>query len=206
MKRIGALLVIAACQQRSAADLPWLDGLDVTAKSTGVAAPSSDEPSEDCGAGAMQPIKLVADVAPRAGRETIVASYAAGITIFDAEDRLIAETAGYPCEGTEDELDVIAVGNAYGTAMLALAATTGGRRETQTFVGLYRLPSLDPMFAGTVELREDERIARGSIHLFPGGLVYTRPRGLPHIWRLDPAGVYVPVLPDEPHAEPVATR
>jgi hypothetical protein len=90
--------------------------------------------------------------------------------------------------------------------MLALVATTGGRRETQTFVGLYRLPSLDAMFAGTVELREDERITRGSIHLFPGGLVYTRPRGLPRIWRLDPAGVYVPVLPAEPHAEPLASR
>lgn len=207
MKRITALLVVAACQP-PAADLPWLDGLQITAKSTGVERPSApgDEPPEDCGVAAMRPIELVADVAPPAGRETIVASYATGITIFDAEDRLVAETAGYPCLGSADELDIIAVGNAYGVPMLALAATTGGRRETATFVGLFGLPSLDPMFAGVVETRDDERVTRGSIHLFPGGLVYTRPGGRPHLWRFDAAGVYVPVLPEVPHAEPVATR
>jgi hypothetical protein len=202
MKRIATLLVVAACQQPTD-DLPWLEGLHVTAKSTGASTPA-DEPPEDCAASAMRSIELVADVSPRAGRERIVASYATGIVVHDSEERTVAETNGFPCEGSGDELDVVAVGDAYGVPMLALAATTGGRRETQTFVGLYSLPALDPMFAGTVERREDERITRGSIHLFPGGLVYARPGGLPRLWRLDPVGVYVPVLPEEPHAEPIA--
>jgi hypothetical protein len=45
---------------------------------------------------------------PRAGRETIVASYAVGITIIDSEDRIVAGTDGYHCAGSEDELNVIA--------------------------------------------------------------------------------------------------
>ena len=203
-----ALSVLAACNAATP-DMPWLHGLDHAVTSTGIAAPRAPIDDEaigpGCGVAASRTIELVADIAPTAGRETIVASYSNGISVFDREDRLVMETPGYACEGSEDELDVVAVGDVYGTPTLAIAATSGGHRETATWVSLFRIgnKTLEPQFTAVVETREDNTITRGAIYLVPGGLVYERPDGPAKMWRLDPGSkIYVPVLPEEPHSEP----
>jgi len=208
MKRFAVLVAVAGCQGGVPA-MPWLHGLDDAVSSTGISEPRApaDDVVFDCGVAASRTIELVADVAPSAGRETIVASYSGGVSVFDREDHLIAETPGYPCEGSADELDVVAFGRAYGEPMLALAATSGGYRETATWVALFRTgKSLEPVFTGVVETRADAVISRGAIYLFPGGLIHQRPGGRASLWRLDPgAKIYVPVLPEEPHDEPLVS-
>lgn len=200
--RLVALLCVAGCQ--TPPSLPWVHGLTERAASTGVEAPGApaEDPREDCGVAASRPIELVADVAPSAGRETIVASYQSGIAVFDREDHLVAELPGYPCQGSADELDVIVAGTAYGDPVLAVAATTGGRRETSTFVALFRPgATLTPLFTAVVETRADDKITRGAIYLLPDSLLYRRPGGGTALWRLE-GGVYAPVLPETPHDEP----
>ena len=199
--RLVVLLCIAGCQ--TAPSLPWVHGFSERAASTGVQAPRApaDEPAEGCGVAATRPIELVADVAPSAGRETIVATYQTGIAVFDREDHLVSELPGYPCQGSADELDALVAGTAYGEPLLAAVATTGGRRETATFVALFRPgATLTPLFTAVVETRADEVVKTGGIYLLPDGLLYRRPGGGTALWRLE--DVYVPVLPETPHDEP----
>jgi hypothetical protein len=209
--RIAAVLALAACTA-SAEEMPWVYGLDVAASSKGVgepAAPLEGDELEGCSVGASRTIELVADVMPPAGRETIIASFSGGIAVFDREDHLLAETRGYRCEGSADELDLVAVGSVYGKPTLAVVATTGGRRETSTFVGLYAIApnAIEPVFTGAVEAQTDDTIERGTIVLLPGGLVYRSPGGNAHAWRRDEAtGVYVPVVDEAPHDEHVSMR
>lgn len=197
----------AACSS-SAPGMPWLHGLgDAVSSSTGVDEPPAPDDSEiapGCSVGASRTIELSADVAPAAGKETIVASYSGGITVFDREDHLVAHTPGWPCEGSADELDTIAFGTAYGEPTLAVAATSGGHREAATWVALFRTGrTLEATFTAVVETRRDDIVKRGAIHLIPGGLLYERPGGPIRFWRLDPgAKIYVPVLPETPHGEP----
>ena len=45
---------------------------------------------------------------------------------------------------------------------------------------------------------------RGAIYLLPMGLIYVRPGGRAAFWRLEPGvQIYIPVLPETPHDEPV---
>ena len=203
MKFLPVMLAVAACQPAPPA-MPWLHGLDgaVTATSTAIAV--SDELAVDCGVDAMRTVELVADVAPAAGRERIVGSYAGGLTVFDREERVVTSAPGYRCEGTADELLAIAVGTAHGQRLLAIAVTSGGHREAATWVTLFRTgATLEPVFTGTVELRDGDRTVQGAIHLVRDGLLYRRPNGPVRFWRLDPGTrYYVPVLPDVPHDEP----
>jgi hypothetical protein len=199
--------MLVACNAATP-DIPWLHGLDHAVSSTGVGvprAPADYNVEPGCGVAASREVELVVDVARTAGRETIVATYSTGVAVFDHEDHLVMETPGYPCEGSADELDAIAVGDAYGTPMLALAATSGGRRETQTWVSLFHIGNkrLDPVFTAVVETRADDTVTSGAIYLIPEGLLYKRPGGSHALWRIDPASkIYVPVLPDTPHDEP----
>ena len=207
MKRTVVLL-LTGCQA-AAPGLPWLHGMYDTVSSTGISEQnaedeSMDELSADCGVAASRTIELVADVAPSAGRETIIASYRGGISVFDREDHLVAEMPGYRCEGSADELEAIVFGRAYGEPMLAVAATGGGHRESSTWIALFRAGAkLEPVFTGVVEHRIDDVTKRGAIYLLPGALVHQAPGGTSSVWRLDPnARVYVPFLPETPHAEP----
>ena len=198
--RLLVLALLVGCQSPT---VPWLHGFDERVSSTGVDTPGApaDEPNDGCGVAVTRKIELVADVAPSAGRETIVASFQDGISVFDREEHLVSELPGYPCEGSADELDVIAVGRAYGKPMVAIAATSGGRHETATFIGLFRPgEKLQPLFTAVVETRSGDTITRGAIYLLPEGLLYQRPGGGFALWRLE--DVYVPVLPEEPHDEP----
>jgi len=207
MRAFAILLAIGACN--TARGVPWLHGLDRVVSSTGIVAPHAppDEIADDCGVAASRPIELVADVAPGAGRETIVASYSSGVTVFDSEDHVVAELPGTPCQGTADELDAVAVGHAYGDTLLVIVATSGGHRETETSLSLVRAgATLDPVFTAVVATRTNDRTIDGAIYLFPGGLLYQRPGGELVPWRVDPgSGIYVPLLPER-HEEPRVAR
>jgi hypothetical protein len=184
--------------------LPWLHGLDGVVSATSTGPRSVDELPMDCGVDAMRTVELVADVAPAAGRETIIASYTSGITVLDRAERVVMATPGYRCEGSADELGAVAVGRAYGDRLLAVAVTSGGHNEAATWVTLFRTGTqLEPVFTGVVEHRVSDRTTRGWIYLLPGGLLYQRPGGPLRFWRLDPGTrYYLPVLPDVPHDEP----
>ena len=204
MKSLAALVLVGC--QAAPPGLPWVHGLDVTASSTGTLSPRpDDEVREGCGVAASRTIELVADVAPAGGRETIVASYSGGIAVFDREDHLVVDLPGYACEGSADELDIVAFGTADRLPMLAIAATSGGHRENTTWVSLVRTGrTFHPLFTAVVATRADGVVTEGAIYVLPGHLLYRRPGGRLALWRLDPnANAYVPVLPELPHDEPL---
>lgn len=149
-----------------------------------------------CEGNASPTLVLSADVAPAEGTETVVASYVRGVQVFDAAGRFLASAPGYPCTGSADALEVLAAGSAYGAPTLVIAATTGGHREQLTWLGMYRVGDhgqLDAVFAGTVELREDDVVRRGTITVLPEGLLVHDPLGSTSHWMFDPvAGVYLP--------------
>lgn len=151
--------------------------------------------SPECELSAHEGVQLVADIAPRAGAETIVASYAQGILVFDREDQVIASTPGYPCSGTADSIEIIAAGSTWGAPTLVIVGTTGGRNESDTWLSLFRVAGdrLEASFTGVVEERRGEDIQRGSVYLLPGSLLYRRPGGKPMLYLYDPVpGVYMP--------------
>lgn len=194
-------LALAACQPAAPA-LPWLHGMtDVKTSTTGATDLDGEELPDRCGAGATTTLELHADLAPAAGRERILASFARGILVLGHERQLIAEAPGFACEGSADELEVLAVGRAYGAPTLVIAATEGGHHESATWLGLLRPgvgTTLDALFTAVVEQRVGDQIDRGDVWLLPGGLLYRRPRGPVTFWIFDDAArAYVPFGPIE---------
>lgn len=196
-----ALFLPATTALRPAApSLPWVFDLDVVAAVTpddpGARLPDDTlgEPDDACGAGARTTLGLRFDLG--SGREYATASYTGGIAVHDAEAKLVAFTPGLPCGGSADALEVLAVGKAYGAPLVAAVFTTGGRREALTWLGLYRVGHggrLEAVFSGAVEQREDDRVTRGSVKFFPGGLIHREPTGEQVLWTWDDgAGLYVP--------------
>ena len=175
---IASLLGMAACE--TTPGMPWLRGLDDAKTATGSdpRVPADLEVAPDCGVAASRTIEL------RDGRETIAASYSGGITIFDHEDRVVVEARGRACAGSADELQALSVGTAWGERMIAMATTSGGRRETETTVALYTM-RLEPLFTGVVETRMNDKVARGAIQLLPRGVLYKSPRGEPTLVAYD---------------------
>jgi hypothetical protein len=209
---------LAACQLGSETpSMPWLYGLsDVVASDRASdelgrrMADWSDRNDYDprCPPGSAPAIELVADLAPTPGRERIWVSLAHGIAVFDAEGRLVTETPGYACDGSADELEAIAVGDAFGAPMLAIAATSGGHRQSSTWISLLRVGedrTLDATFTGSVVERDGTSIEQGAIVLLPNALIYRHPRAKkPTLWIYNPvARAYlVPGDPiDESHDE-----
>lgn len=180
--------------------LPWLFNLEhVTASDVGdplvtLAMEARMDPS--CDEAMPAGLALVANVAPAAGPETILASFAHGVMVYSAEGELIASTPGFPCAGSADEIEVLAAGTAFGVPTIVIAVTTGGRREQLTWLGLYRVGlhgRLEAVFAGAVEQREDGIVRRGSVTILPEALLVRDPLGGVGLWVFDPiGGVYVP--------------
>lgn len=180
--------------------LPWLSNFEVVAVATSddPAARLPDDtlgaPDDECSAGARATIGLTGSVGD--GRHHVAGSYAGGIAVYDAEAHLLAATPGLPCAGSADELEVLAVGKAFGTPTIAAVLTTGGRREAVTWLGLYRVGfggRLEAVFSGAVEHRDGDRVLRGNVTLLPGALLHREPSGETIVWTWDDAaGVYVP--------------
>lgn len=179
---------------------PWLRNLsDVRAVSVGeplVALAMETESDPSCAESTEMGLVLVANVAPASGAETILASFAHGVMVYGREGELLAAAQGFTCSGSADEIEVLAAGTAFGLPMIAVTATTGGRREQLTWIGLYRIGlhgRLEAVFTGAVELREDGFVRRGSVTILPGALLVRDPLGGVGFWVMDPvSGVYVP--------------
>jgi hypothetical protein len=213
MIRTLLLAAVATLQLSGAAvadspTLPWLHGF------AGERVRASADPGSvgwfgeeiDCPADAQPPLRLVADVAPAAGREVIVATLTGGIRVTSTEGVELATSPGYPCQGSADELEVLAVGTVFGERTIVLAFTSGGRREQQTWLGLYRIGfrgEIDPLFAGVVESREDGIVRSGSVTFIPGALIYRPPGHRDSLWVFDPVvHTYTPRGPFGHEAEP----
>jgi hypothetical protein len=175
-----------------AAVLPWVHGLtDVS--STDSATPG--EPAwltEDslCPAEAQPPLRLTVR------GQTITATYTTGIRVENAEGIEVASSPGYPCFGSADALDGLAVASIFGEPAIILTFTSGGRNEQWTWVGVYRVGfagSIDALFAGVVEHREDGIVRTGSVRFVPGALIYRPPGARDTLWVWDPVvHTYVP--------------
>jgi len=197
-----ALLGLAACdvaQDKPAApSVPGLYGLtdlvtsdrgsDDATRSLGMW--SDSDP--DCAASAYPALALVAEVAPHPGPETILGSYANGVVVLDREGQLVAATLGYPCAGSADELEQLVAGNAFGDRTIGVVGTTGGHRESSTWIGLFRVGfdrRLDPVFTGNIEERRGSEVRRGAISMLPNALVYQRPGSTRKVlYVFDPVG------------------
>ena len=171
--------------------LPWLHGFAGERVRAGADPGAVGWFGEDigCPAEAQAPLRLVADVAPSAGRETIVATLTGGIRVTTVEGVELATSAGVPCTGSADELEVLAAGTVFGEHTIVLAFTSGGRREQQTWLGVYRVGfagDIDPLFAGVVETREDGIVRTGSVTFVPGALIYRPPGHRDSLWVFDP--------------------
>jgi hypothetical protein len=124
--------------------------------------------------------EVVADVASATGKETILASYARGLVVLDARSRLLARRRGWDASGSADEVLALAVvdpGRA--SPLIAVAVRTGGRREFEVRLELYRVNKervLAPVFRGVVEEYDDEGQELGSVTLAPDGIHYFAPR------------------------------
>ena len=196
------------------AALPWLQGFfapeavtergspEVIAELAAWRAPSS---SQRCVADEYGGLSLEADVAPTPGRERIIASYSQGMFVLDAEHHVLAQATGFTCQGSSDELVAIAAGDgAIGTPLVALAATSGGRVESTTWLTLYRVSNggeLQPVFIGEVERHASQTTRTGTVTLIPGGLVYVDPAGTISLWTYDAElGRYVERITNRPYA------
>ncbi|MGE0395304.1 MAG: hypothetical protein AB7T06_01155 [Kofleriaceae bacterium] len=183
MRTLPLLLVMLATPAIAAPSMPWLANLDdaVIASSDEPAStlPLELDPVAGCEPPAYGGITLTADLGPPNGRETVVGSYAGGIIVVGSEGQRIATLSGYPCAGTADELEAMAVGRAWNERVLALVVTSGGRREASTWLGLYRLGAtgLELLFSGAVEHYEDGVVRTGLVTIVPGGLIHRDPNG-----------------------------
>jgi hypothetical protein len=193
MKPLLALWLFTACQlTEQTPSIPWLHGLanptssnrasDEVARRIDTWSRFSDV-DPDC-SGTYPGFEFEADVARNPGVETVLVSLSLGIVVTDSEGLLITETPGYHCAGSADELEAIAAGDAYGARTIAIAATTGGHRESSTWLTLFRVEGrrLDPVFTGTVEVRHDKAVSTGGVFLLPNALVYRPPGGKPSVW------------------------
>lgn len=165
--------------------LPWLSGLsDVTSVDSGTPGEVA-ELDEDllCAAEAQPPLRLtVRD-------ETITATYTTGIRVENAEGIETASSPGYPCLGSADSLDGLAVASIFGEPAIVLTFTSGGHNEQWTWVGVYRVGfagEIDPLFAGVVEHRIGESTRTGSVTFVPGALIYRPPGARDTLWVFDP--------------------
>ena len=171
--------------------LPWLHNFAATAES-GVAMPgtvarmSRWRPADmDCGGATYSGLSIVADVAEPRGTEEVLASYTQGVLVVDSAGRLIASATAPVCRGSADAIEAIAAGDAQiGRPVIAMAMTTGGHRESSTWLVLYQVVGgvVAPVFSAVVEERRDDHSRSGDVTLLPGALMYRSPSGSQTLW------------------------
>jgi hypothetical protein len=203
-----AVLQLSGRRTADTATIPWLHGFSSAAVTEGDAGEPADFTDEEltCPANAQPPLRLTADISPVAGRESILATFNGGIRITSSEGVELASSSGIPCTGTADALEVLAVGSIFHEKTLVLAFTTGGRREQQVWLGVYRIGlagTIDALFAGVVETREDDIVRSGSVQFLPGALIYRPPGHGDSLWIFDPVvHTYTPRGPFDHEGEP----
>jgi hypothetical protein len=169
--------------------LPWLQGFQVQAVADHPSRKVGETLSEyraldpDCVASAYGGLSLDTP----SGK--VLASFSQGMFLFDKNHQLQGQVPGFQCAGSADELVSMAVGDAFlDSPVIALAATSGGRAESITWLGLYKVSktgTLDPVFIGTVERHDDHQTHTGTVTIVPGGLIYHAPEGATSVWTYD---------------------
>jgi hypothetical protein len=142
------------------------------------------DPDPSCSASAYGGLEIAANVGA-GGTQIVLASFTQGVLVLDAEDELIASATAPACQGSADEIDAIAAGDAHiDQPVIALAVTVGGHREASTWLVLYRVVGgvIAPAFAGVVEERVGDRRRTGEVTLLPGALLYRAPSGTQRLW------------------------
>lgn len=190
--------------------LPWLHGFFTP---SGVSESSSHEvvaelgewrpADEGCVAGSFGGMSVTAELDGNPGEERVLASYTQGLVVLDSERHMIAHAPGFDCEGSADELVAIATGDAaIGAPVVVLAATSGGRNLSMTWMTIYRVSNggeLQPVFIGEVERHDGSTTRTGTVTVVPGGLVHRDPAGSLSLWVYDAAlGRYVQELSTRP--------
>lgn len=183
MRTLPFLLAALVTPASASPSLPWLANLDdATFASSDERAsmlPLELDPEASCGPAAYGALTLIADIGPPAGLETIVGSFARGVIVVGADGERIAASSSVPCYGTADALESMAVGRAWNERVLALVVTSGGRRESSTWLGIYRVRDrgFEKVFSGAVEHYDDGVVRTGRVTLVPGGLFHRDPNG-----------------------------
>ena len=162
----------------------WLPGFAVSAvteeRSADAAAQlgAINETPELCSTFDAQ--ELTADVAPMAGHETVLASVATGVVVLDAVGRRLASAPLADCGGSADGIIALAAGDAgIGQPVIAVVFSSGGHRESETDLVLYRVDdrTLRVLFTGLLETRDGDDLETGSAFVLFGMVVYRPPGG-----------------------------
>lgn len=169
--------------------LPWLQGFTPDAVTDHPSRAVSSElaewkkPDDSCVASAYGGLSLDAK------GHRVLASFSQGVFVLDGSGHLVAQAPGFECNGSSDELVALAEGNAWvGAPIVALAATSGGRAESVTWLSLYRVGQggkLEVVFTGAVERHGDRQTKTGVVTVVPGGLIYRSPDGTTSLWTWD---------------------
>lgn len=175
----------------ASSSMPWLQNFAATAESA-MASPGVVDrmarwraPDAGCSATAYGGLAITAEVAPARGAEEVLASYTQGVLVLDAAGQLVASATAPVCQGSADEIDAIAAGDAHiDGPVIALAVTTGGHRASTTWLVLYRVAGgvVAPVFSAAVEEHADGRTRSGEVTLLPGALLYRTPAGRQTLW------------------------
>ena len=145
---------------------------------------------------------LTAEVAATPGTELVLVSFTQGVLVFDANAALIAMAMPFVCAGSADEIQGIAAGDAHiDDPVIAVAVTTGGHRESETWLLLYRVTGgvVAPIFEGIVEEQAGDQVRLGEVTLLAGALVYRDPSGVRTVWTYDAAQHRYVSPVDAPH-------
>ena len=143
------------------------------------------EPDSSCSASAYGGLAIAADIAGAPSSETVLASFTQGVLVLDAKGDLIASATAPACQGSADEIEAIAAGDAYiDRPVIALAVTVGGHRESATWLVLYRVVGgvVAPAFSAVVEEHVGSQRRVGAVTLLPGALLYRAPSGSQRLW------------------------
>ncbi|HEU4729766.1 MAG TPA: hypothetical protein VFT22_17845 [Kofleriaceae bacterium] len=175
----------------SARALPWLHNFAVSAESATPSASVIDRMSPwravdpNCSASAYGGFAIKADVAEPAGSEEVLASYTQGVLVLDGEGRLVASATAPSCQGSADEIEAIAAGDAHiDHPVIAMAVTSGGHRASSTWLVLYRVIGgvVAPVFSAVIEEHAGDRTDAGDVTLLTGALLYHAPSGHQTLW------------------------
>jgi hypothetical protein len=176
----GGAVSERSTEAKGAAALPWLHNFAATAESSVSSAAVVERmtqwrtPDASCSATAYGGLTIMADVAAGRGAEEVLASFTQGVLVLDASGKLLASATAPKCQGSADEIEAIAAGDAHiDGPVIALAVTTGGHRESSTWLVLYRVIGgvVEPVFSGAVEERVGEQARAGAVTLLPGALL-----------------------------------